>query len=152
MDVVCDTSTLIKLRTGCVFGCLGQLFQKIYIPLGVYAECQDSLTQEAIRQAPFIEIRSVAQILSLTGIGKGELEAISLCVEMGIVTFITDDEKAFRKAIQQNLLVIRSYQLLLLAKQAHYIPSIKNVLDEMRAQGEGITEDLYQNILRQAGE
>jgi predicted nucleic acid-binding protein len=127
-DAVCDTSTLIRLRKGSVLDCLGKLFNKIYIPEAVLLECQDPLTQEAIRQT-LIEVRNVSCILPITSIGLGELEAISLAVELCIDTFITDDDRAFRKAHQHNLFPIRSYQILFLAKHAHYIESLKTVLD-----------------------
>lgn len=90
-------------------------------------------------------------VLSL-GMGKGEREAISLAVELGIGTLITDDEKAFRNAVPQGLRPIRVFDLLLYAKQAGVINAVKPVLEAMPQHGEGIRDDLYQQTLQDAGE
>ncbi len=151
MRVVCDTCSLIKLRKGGVLHCLGELFECVLIPIAVKDECQDKETKAYLKKE-FFRVVSVSHVLPLTGIQKGELEAISLAVEELIPVFITDDDKAFKRALEQGLTPIRTVRVLLLAKQKGIISSVKSVLDEMIAKGEGIQESIYRKTLEGAGE
>jgi predicted nucleic acid-binding protein len=151
MKVVCDTSSIIKLQRGGVIDCLGQLFETVLIPQAVKEECQKPETINALHK-PFFEVRHVSRILPLSGIHRGEQEAISLAVERNIAVIILDDEKAFRRAWEQGLTPIRSFRVLLLAKRKGLIPSVKSALDEMIAKGEGIQEEIYRKMLEESGE
>ncbi len=151
MKAVCDTSSLIKLRKCAAVDCLGLLFDTILIPAAVKEECRDPATASVLTKS-FFEIRPVRSILSIGGIGIGELEAISLAVESNTPVLITDDEKAAKKALQTGCKPIRTTQILLLAKLKGHIPSVKSALDAMRAQGEGIEDGIYEATLSQAGE
>jgi len=147
---VCDTSTLIRLHKGNALHCLSNLFDKIYIPEAVKNECRDKAVSEAISKPPF-EIRKVEDILPI-GMGAGEREAISLAVEMGIKTIITNDIKALRKSEQQGLAPLTAENILNLAKRAGVIESVGEVLNKMDKAGEGIDPDLYFETLEIAGE
>ena len=106
--------------------CLGLLFDKVYIPPAVQAECVLGTTWQVLEQ-PFFEIRTVQNVLPL-GMGQGEREAISLAVELGITTLITDDEKAFRNVVRQGLQPVRVFDLLVYAKQVGAMTSPLKVL------------------------
>jgi predicted nucleic acid-binding protein len=151
MKVICDTSSIIKLQRGGVIDCLGQLFEVVLIPQAVKAECIKPETK-AVLQKPFFQIHTVSNPLPLSGIHIGEQEAISLAVEQNIPVIILDDEKAFKRALEQGLTPIRSWRVLLLAKQKGLIPSVKSALDEMISQGEGVQDDMYHKIIESAGE
>ncbi len=151
MKVVCDTCTLIRLRKGDVIDCLGQLFESVLIPPAVQNECQDSETKEALKKE-FFKITPVSHILPLSGIHRGEREAISLAVEQNISVLITDDEKAFKQALRQGITPILTVHVLLLAQKKGFISSVKSVLDTMIAKGEGIQESVYRETLKSAGE
>lgn len=151
MKVVCDTSSIIKLQRGGVIDCLGRLFEAVLIPQAVKEECLKPETKEALRK-PFFEVQEVTRVLTLSGIHRGEQEAISLAVERNIAVIILDDEKAFRRASEQGLTPIRSFRVLLLAKRKGLIPSVKSALDEMIAKGEGVQEEIYRKIVEEAGE
>jgi hypothetical protein len=151
VKAVCDTSTLIRLNRGGVIQCLGQVFEKVLIPEGVREECQSPETKGIFRQS-FIRVKHISQLLPITGLHKGEHEAISLAVELDIETLITDDEKAFRRATEQRLKPVNSYHILLLAKRMGVIPSVRAILDRMISKGEGVQKDIYQDILEMAGE
>lgn len=151
MKVVCDTSSIIKLQRGGVIDCLGELFEKVLIPPAVTEECRQPETKNALKR-PFFEVREVSHVLPLSGIHRGEQEAISLAMEQSIPVILIDDEKAFRRAQEQGLMPIRSFRVLLLAKRKGLIPSVKSALDEMIAKGEGIQEEVYRRMLEEAGE
>lgn len=149
-SVICDTCSLIKLQKGNVIQCLGEFYDRVYIPDAVKNECSKGFAWQAI-QHDFIDVKSVENMLPL-GMGAGEREAISLAVELGITNIITDDNKAFNNAVRQNLQPIRTFNFLIMAKYVGLIPSVKPVLDRMKDEGEGISEDVYLQTLRDVGE
>lgn len=151
MKAICDTSTLIRLNRGGVVQCLGQIFEKILIPEGVREECQSPEAKRILRRS-FIEVKHISRLLPITGLHKGEHEAISLATELNIETIITDDDKAFRRAAEHGLKPINSYHILLLAKRMGLIPSVRAALDEMISKGEGVQKEIYRDILEAAGE
>ncbi len=88
--IVCDTSSLIRLYKGGVLDLLEKLFEKIYIPLAVKAECQTPTIQVWINNQ-YCETLSVQRCL-FESLGLGEREAISLAVELSF-------EKSFKKLL-----------------------------------------------------
>ena len=142
--------TLIKLNKAGVLDLLFKLFNRVYLPVGVQEECLDESIKQAIK-APFFEVRKVKNIL-LLGMGKGEREAISLAIELKAETLLTDDEKAGQKALKLGLSALDTTQILILAKDANLIDSVRFLLDKMRAAGEGIEDDIYFETLRLANE
>jgi len=151
VKAVCDTSTLIRLNRGGAIQCLGLIFGKVLVPEGVREECRTPETERILREGPF-EVKGISRLLPITGLHKGEHEAISLAVELDIETVITDDEKAFRRAKEQGLKPVNSYFILLLAKRMGLILSVKTVLDTMILNGEGVQEEIYREVLEAAGE
>ena len=116
MKIVCDTSSIIKLQRGGTIDYLGQLFEAVLIPHAVKKECRRP-AKKVVLQKPFFQIHTVSRTLPLSRIYIGEQEAISLAVEHNISVVILDDEKAFRRALKQGLVPLRSFRVLLLAKQ-----------------------------------
>lgn len=147
---VCDTSALVKLRKGGAIDCLGQLFDKVYIPPAVRDECTDERTLKALEK-PFFEVREATHVLSL-GMGRGEREAISLAKELDLETLIIDDKQAYKKAEQHGLFPQTSFDILILGRRLGYLSSVKPILDAMRADGEGVEDDTYNHTLHEAGE
>ena len=147
---VCDTCTLVRLFKGNALHCLSNLFEKIYLPEAVKNECHDIGIREAISKPPF-EVRKVETILQI-GMQAGEREAISLAVETGTKYFLSDDERALKKAFAHHLIPVRSFQLLITGKKAGLIKSVGGALRAMEKAGEGIDADLYIEALKLAGE
>lgn len=148
--IICDTCSLIKLQKSGVIHCLGEFYDKVYIPEAVKNECLEGFAKQAI-QHHFFEVVPVNQILSI-GMGAGEREAISLAVEQGIKNILTDDNKAFNNAVRQGLQPIRTFNFLVMAKYAGLIPAVRPVLDAMKDQGEGVCKNVYIQTLQDAGE
>jgi len=148
--IICDTCSLIKLQKGGVIHCLGEFYDRVYIPEAVKNECSEGFARQAL-QHNFLEVIAVNQILPL-GMGAGEREAISLAVEQGIKNIITDDNKAFNNAVRQGLLPIRTFNFLVMAKYAGLISAVGPVLEAMKERGEGIRKDVYLQTLQDAGE
>lgn len=152
MDIVCDTSSLIKLRKAKALHLLTHLFTTIYIPPSVLKECEARETEicRKIEGGSFI-VKKVANILPI-GLGTGEREVISFAVDKGVEWVLIDDERAMKKAKKQNLKIIQFFDILLKGKAKGYLTSVKASLDSMKTEGEGIEAKLYQKVVQQAGE
>ena len=148
--LVCDTSSLIKLAKADALDSLGMLFAPVYLPDAVVAECKSDRIKAAI-SLPFFTPYQVQNTLAI-GLGAGERGAISAAVELGIVHILTDDDAATSKAARHGLVPIRVFDVLLLAKAAGHIQSVKATLDRMRDLGEGIDPGVYAETLRRSGE
>lgn len=92
------------------------------------------------------------EILLIQNVHKGELEAISLAVEMGIGVILLDDAGATRKSNQLNLRSFSSFDILLTLKKAGLIKSVKQVLETMSAENERIDDVRILNTLLKANE
>ncbi|MBF0508552.1 MAG: hypothetical protein HQK57_06445 [Deltaproteobacteria bacterium] len=147
---VCDTSALIRLKRGKALNCLTQLFDKLYIPMAVKDECLDVTLSKIILNPPF-QIHDVHQVLDLE-IDLGELEAVSLAIELNIKHVIIDDDAGFRVALQRNLLPVSSGRILVAAKKLSIIHAVKPILNTMKTNGECFSNKSYLKILEEAGE
>lgn len=87
-----------------------------------------------------------------TQLDEGESYAIALAMELGNLPIILDDKKARRIAKQLGLQVIGTLGVLLRAKQMGVIKEISPFLDALQNAGFYMTNDLYLESLRIAGE
>jgi predicted nucleic acid-binding protein len=84
-------------------------------------------------------------------LGLGEREAIALAYERG-ATLLSDDRGARREAQRHGLRTTGLLAVLLEAKRCGLLPEVRPVLEELMAAGFRIAQDLYEAVLRQAGE
>lgn len=84
-------------------------------------------------------------------IHAGEREAIALALQLKL-PFLADEKRVIRAARALGLEVVTSIRVLVTAKQRGLIPSIRPVLDTMRATSFRISDWLYAEVLRTAGE
>jgi hypothetical protein len=71
---------------------------------------------------------------------------------LGVDQLLIDDLAARRVALSRNLPIIGTIGTLLLAKQQGLIPSVKEVLDALIAEGKRISQRLCQEALATAQE
>lgn len=152
MQIVCDTSSLIKLRKADALDILSRLFEKVHVADAVRKECEDR-EPDIIRclQTGTFVVSFVPHPLDI-GLGCGERETISLAVALNITWVLTDDEQAMKKARQQGRRVLQFFDILLAGKKRGHIDSVRDRLERMRSMGEGIERHLYLDILRRANE
>ena len=106
----------------------------------------------------WIKIRSVSnqhKVLSLFNITKldlGECAAITLAQELQADRLLLDDLAARKEAQRLGLPVIGTVGIVLIAKQLGLIPNVKQVLDDLIANGTRISQQLYKQTLTAAGE
>ena len=110
--VISDTTALIILAKSDAFSLLSNLFQKIYIPKAVYDELmvKDDIVNYRIKEFDKIEVKPVRDIVTFERIktlkiDKGEVEAISLALELNLMLII-DERKGRKIALNQGLKIV----------------------------------------------
>jgi len=150
MKAVCDTCSLIRLNKGCVVEKLGDIFDVVYIPKAVQEELNEGDSAYIIDES-FFEVAEVQNMLFFN-LGSGEREVISLAKELDVNIVITDDEKARKKAEKYNLIVLRSFDVLRIAKQKGFIRSVKPILELIKKNADSLNVEFEYNLLQKVGE
>ena len=160
MIIVSDTTPLSELaKVGQVY-LLRDVFGQVIIPKEVHDELirGNHPAIAALQTVDWIEVREVSDsqkvstLRTQTQLGLGECGAIILAEELGADRLLLDDREARREALSRNLPVIGTIGVLLIAKRRGLIPSVKQILDALIAQGTYISQKLYQDVLTQAQE
>ena len=129
MKIVIDTSPLISLSVLDHLELLSKLFPTIIVPHAVYLEIKAAgEKEEYIRIANFIENRIYhpkEEKIFHHKLGKGETEAIILCLELKADLLILDDKKARTVAESQNIKCIGTLGMLTMAKQKGFIKELR---------------------------
>jgi predicted nucleic acid-binding protein len=149
--VVADASALLALGKLDRLDLLRDLFQQVSIPSTVSHEIARTLPRlpDWIR---VIEPRSVSAIRDAVGLHQGEIEAIALALEVHASLLILDDLPARRHALGAGLAIIGTAGVLVMAKRSSLIPSVREPLDALRRSGFRLRQDVYEQILIDAGE
>ena len=150
MLLICDTCSLVRLEKGGASSIIFKLFDPVLIPPAVLQEIQDGGFDDLTAKHPF-EVRHPKTILQI-GMGAGEREAVSLATEHPGCRLLTDDIRAIKKAHRLGIIVLSTFDVLLLAKDAKLIGAVRLILDAMREAREGIPQVEYESVLRRAGE
>jgi len=156
--IVCNASPLIALANLDRLDLLERLFHEWYVPARVAAEC-------TVDQKPFAARLRAAlpgHVLTVTApepvralrllVDHGEAEVIALAEEKNIPQVLMDDRKGRRVTAARGLKVIGTVGLLLRAKAAGHIPSVRIALEALSAAGIRVSASLQTEALRIAGE
>lgn len=120
MIVVSDSTPLnILIRIGLV-DVLPSLYGHVLIPEAVRDEMSHERTPEVVRAwihtpPPWLQVRAPLQSLPMLRKGRGELEAISLAVELKAELLLVDDRDAAKTARQYGLATVGTLGMLELA-------------------------------------
>jgi predicted nucleic acid-binding protein len=160
MIVISDSSCLINLHRIALLHILPELFQKIVVPAAVFQEITNSkegklVFTEAV-QDEWIEVahakdNSLKRKLE-EDLDAGEAEAIVIAIELNADLIIIDELKGREVARRFNLNYTGLLGILLTAKRKDLIISIQPVLTELKTAGFWISNDLYNEVLKLAGE
>lgn len=150
MEVVADTSCLIRLQRGDALALLDSLFRIVWLTPAVVTECQHPRTRPLLDRPVFREARVPSSRFS--DLGAGERETIHLALDRGLTTVLIDDEKGFRRAQRYGLQPLRAFDVLIAAKTVGALPAVRPVLDRMRQNNEGIPDAIYEATLIRAKE
>lgn len=129
MKVIIDASPLISLAVINQLELLKKLFPEIIIPQTVFQEITAVRDKKcAVKIVTFIKnlVRHAEQKSnSKFNLGKGELEAIDVYLELKADLLIIDDKKARNAAESQNIKCIGTIGLLTLAKKKGFIRELR---------------------------
>ncbi|CAN2049301.1 DUF3368 domain-containing protein [Candidatus Magnetomoraceae bacterium gMMP-13] len=159
--IISNTTPLINFSAIHRLDILQSLFEKIYIPSAVKVELFEkgkyypSTTE--LKNVQFIETMSIHNTMHrdalLTELDIGEAEAITLALEKKAEFLLLDEVTGRMMAESYNIPIIGSIGCLVEAKRCNMIPSIKQLLDDMKYQAKfWVNPKLYEKILKDNNE
>jgi len=158
--IVVNTGPVIALEACGQLSLLGALHSRVIMP----AEVAFELTREASRgssgsrwpsSSEWIEVLPTTALpppLLAAHLDPGEAAVITLALEQGISLVLIDERRGRMVARTLGLRVAGSIGILLRAKKVGRLPSVRQCIDEMRAKGVWLSEQLRASALREAGE
>jgi len=158
MIIVCDSSPIIALALCDQLELLDKLFNDVLIPQEVYNES----TKEGKEPTPVIQKWAVGKVVDVIDrqkvnvfnetLDKGESEAIALYLEKSADYLLVDEKKGRKIAIENGIKVVGSLGVLIMAKRKGFLQSIKPSLVILRSSSTRISEFLYEQTVKMAGE
>lgn len=160
MIVVADATPLIYLAAISKFELLRDLYGRIAIPSAVYEEV---VTQGTGRWgatetagAGWIDRESVQDQTKLIGLQSrlhgGESEVIVLAEELQAGLVLMDESAGRHELVLRRLGCLGTVGVLMQAKQRGLIHALRSELDQLRACGFHLSDQLYQACLTAVGE
>jgi len=152
--IIGDSSALVALATMDRLNLLEKIFDTIYVPQAVYDEVTINHKPQSIRLKEFLAKKVIKVDLDITkmGLGQGELEAIILYQDTKADFLLIDDRRAKSFAKLNNINVIGSLGVLILAKERGYINSIHRDLQKLKESSLFISQSLIDRVLNEVGE
>ena len=157
MIVIADSSALVALSVCDSLLLLDALFGEVKVPQAVYDEVciankAESQTLKAYLAGKVCSAPTSIDIEKSNGLGKGELAAINLYKHLSADLLLIDDARAKKVAYLNNLEVMGSMGVLLLAKKKGLIVSIKPLLSRLRCSDIFVSDHFLDQILAMAVE
>jgi predicted nucleic acid-binding protein len=158
-EAIANTSPLLYLHRIRVIHWLGTLFSSVWVPRAVGKELAEG--RQKGYDVPDVELLAWLQIVEPRGaphewlsldLGPGELAAMALALENRGRVVLLDDALARRTAQAAGLTVWGTLRVLLESKSAGLTDRIAPLVDELRATGMWVSDDLRKRLLRLAGE
>lgn len=150
--VVADASVLIALGQVDQLSLLQRLFGELVIPPAVAKE----VAPGSALLPPWVHTRPLERALDprviAAELDPGESEALSLALEIDADRIILDDLPARRLAIVLGVPLVGTAGVLFAAKQKGVIDAVRPTLDALRSRGFRLRQDVYEEILKAAGE
>ena len=163
MPIVSDTSPLLGLSAIGLLELLQEQFGAVFIPMAVLSELKvetgftgtlaiQNALNEGWLEPKEIQNKPLAQSLSVE-LDKGESEAITLAMDMGMEMVVMDERIGRERARILGLKTIGILGVLLNAKKHGRIKSMEEAMKALRKEvGFFISDNLFLQILKQAGE
>lgn len=163
MTTVSNSSPLIALARIDLLTVLPSLFQEILVPEAVWhevvirgvgkpgGEALIKATHVGWLRQHAIEDQLAASTLRST-LGAGEAEAIILAHKLSASWVLLDDDLGRTQAHRLGLSVKGTVGVLVAAHQAGLIDDLKRVVDDLRADGFWLSDNLYRAILSVSSE
>lgn len=159
-EIVINTSPLLAIIAASGnLEILRKLYKKVYVPFEVHEEIlKGGITGFGIKEferAKFLNIQAQPTNISnllMNLLDKGEASVIQLAIDKNIRTVCIDERTGRRIARLNNLLVTGAIGILLNAKKHGFIGSIRSAIDNMRAKGIFLSQNVIDFALKNAKE
>src|SRR5262245_57087362 len=143
MDAVSNTTPLRYLIAIKQEHLLGQLFERVFVPVAVQEELTDARTPEIVRRRvmslpAWFEVRAVQETTAATfpvRLHRGEREAIVLAVALAADVLLMDEQIGRTIALGRNLPLSGTLGVLERADRMGLVRDFPQVLQELRASG-----------------
>jgi len=157
MLIIADSSALVALATCQCLHWLEILFDELKVPQAVFNEVviEGKPEAEILRrylEGKIVNVDLTDMVIDAGGLGRGELEAMVLFKKLHSNLLLIDDKRARKIAQLNNIEIVGSLGVLLLAKQKGLIKQIKPVLDKLCVSEINVSERLVKKTLQLAGE
>lgn len=157
MLVIADSSALVALATCEGLDILLKVYDDVKVPQSVSDEVVVSGKSHASTLEKFLEKRitkvdTSSLVLSVGGLGQGELEAMALYKQLSADALLIDDHRAKAIAEFNEIHCIGTLGLLLLAKDSKEITRIAPYIEKLRESTLHFSEELLDNVLKLARE
>jgi predicted nucleic acid-binding protein len=134
---------------------LGQLFEKVFVPVAVHEELTDAKTPETVRRRVlsmpvWFEVRRVQETQMTTfpvPLHRGEREAILLAETLHADVLLIDEQIGRTIALSRNLPLSGTLGVLERADTVGFVSDFPQVLRRLKASGFFIGEPLEQQLL-----
>jgi predicted nucleic acid-binding protein len=157
--VVSDASPIIALVWLDRLDLFPALFGQVYISPVVYQEILDqpyTIDTRPLNELSWLKLQPVQNQLAATllqdQLDPGESEAIVLSHELAAGLLLMDERRGRRQASQSGLTVMGTLGILLRARQLGLVTELRPLLDRLLRLPFHMSAELYQEILRRAGE
>ncbi len=156
--VISNTTPILSLLKIGKLSILEELYDKVIIPCAVYEEIEQGKEKpyyQDLKKLDWIDIKHIKSEKSrlfFPDLDKGEAEVLILSVEENADLVIIDELLGRRYAKQMNINLTGTMGILLKAKLKGLIPSVKELLFELREKGSWLNPKLIAKILKLAGE
>lgn len=158
--VIVNSTPIISLCSIGKIELLKDIYDKIYIPYGVYEEVciegNSKVGANLIEKNNFILINKIqneeAKRFFKTSLHKGEVEVMILAEEMKADLCIIDDLLARKYAKYLGLQVTGTLGILLKAKKCGLVKEVKPILNDLISNGIYINKKIYDSVIDLAEE
>ncbi len=152
MILIADSSALIALASCNSLSLLDSLFHEVSIPKEVYEEIavkgkQFSEELKSYLQNKIVQVDLDGFIISDDSLDLGELSAMLLYKKVKADLLLVDDKKGRKIAKLNEIKIIGSLGVLILAKSKNLIPEIKPLIIQMKKSEIHLAEDIVDYAL-----
>ncbi len=157
MLVIADSSALIALAACEGLNILLQVYDDVKVPQSVFDEVVISgkphaPTLEKFLRKRIVKVDTASLVLSIGGLGQGELDAMALYKQLSANTLLIDDHRAKAIAEFNQIHCIGTLGFLLLAKESQEITRIAPYVEKLRIPSLHFSEELLDKTLKLAKE
>lgn len=156
--VIANNTPLVALAWLDRLDLLRDLYGEVLIPFAVRAEFLEyapSLRLQTLLATPWIKpvaVKSKAFVRGITGLDRGEAEVLALAEERSARLVIIDERKARRMAERMGFVITGTLGVLLLAKEAGLISTLRPMLETLQTNGFFLDRALINRALVAANE